>query len=563
MTPERAGLFAIAAFVALLVLFSNHLDWDVFFTLSEVERRAWLLDHELPRWTYQLCGGMTRAGDPQAFGLSPLFLLVLAFGSFWGNKLVVLLSLAAGWFFTARILEHFHAPAPAVPRAPYAVLAALFVFGNYFMWHLLVGHLTFTSLLLALGIVFYTLEGYRRPLKRGELAIGALIAWQHYSGGFFHSLVYFLIPFFLAFALFVAVDALRELRRGAGAQRIAARLLGAGGFHLLGVALAGYKLWAVWDYFREVDRADVVPGEALTPAQAVLHLLVPTWRQAWSIGSPSKLFAIHEYSAFSLLAPLALVACAALARRSWPRAPASPRDASLTLFALLYLGVSLSFSLGAFARFAPFSLLETVANVRAIGRFHVGSVLALGMLLMRLLWRPSSARWLGPAPCLCLLAALGLNLASFLPLTSPERLREILSLPADSGSRMRGWQALELFSAVDPDEPGFELAFTQATPTYGFVLGGGAMATCYQALPLPPHAHVVVTPESIPLIDARFGAPSPACIEQSYFTQNRVVLGSDCPELTCTQVARANPRQPELVYSPEHDRFCRRRQAPR
>jgi hypothetical protein len=75
-------VLVLFTYFAIFITLSNQFDWDYFFTTAEVDLRAWLADHELPLWSYQFCGGVTRIGDPQAFGLSPLFLPVFLFGSY-------------------------------------------------------------------------------------------------------------------------------------------------------------------------------------------------------------------------------------------------------------------------------------------------------------------------------------------------------------------------------------------------------------------------------------------------------------------------------------------------
>jgi len=101
----QAATLLTCGFVTWLVVLSNHYDWDVFYALNEVDRRSWLIDHEIPLWTYQLCAGMSRLGDPQAFGTSPLFVLVLLFGSFWGTKLWVIASMLIAVCCAARLFE--------------------------------------------------------------------------------------------------------------------------------------------------------------------------------------------------------------------------------------------------------------------------------------------------------------------------------------------------------------------------------------------------------------------------------------------------------------------------
>ena len=103
-------ILVLLAFVALAVfiLFSNRFDWDHFFSAAEVELRSWLLDKKPPLWSYQFCGGTTRAGDPQSFGLSPIFLPILLFGSFFGLKILVFSLFVIGFIFAFRIASLFY-----------------------------------------------------------------------------------------------------------------------------------------------------------------------------------------------------------------------------------------------------------------------------------------------------------------------------------------------------------------------------------------------------------------------------------------------------------------------
>ena len=87
----------------ILLIFSNFHDWDYYRAPAEAERRSWLLDGVLPLWSYQICGGLTRIGDPDSFGLSPSFIFVLLFGSLWGPKLIMLLHCLVGFIFSRRL----------------------------------------------------------------------------------------------------------------------------------------------------------------------------------------------------------------------------------------------------------------------------------------------------------------------------------------------------------------------------------------------------------------------------------------------------------------------------
>ncbi len=554
---------ALAALcVVLLTVFSNHYDWDAFYALAEVDYRAWWVDHELPLWSYQLCAGISRIADPQAFGLSPLFIWVLIFGSFWGLKLLVLSSLALGVFFTARLMElvHRHASEQSLPGRLYVTLAMLFVFGNYFMWHLLVGHVTFGVMSLAVGIVYLTLKGYLEGLSRWEFGWGTLLAWQHYSGAFYHSTIYFLVPFFVAFGIFGCVELIRQRREPGVLHRFGSRLRQALGFNVAGIVLGGYKIWAAWSYSRGIGRRHDVVGEVLDPTQVGFQLLVPTWHREFLFEFDlGNFWDVHEYSAFSLLVPLALaVGLCTLARRPGFKGLFNP--SSVGLFAGIYLFVAFLFSLGDFAMLSPYGLVNRLllsGEARIIGRFHVGIVLALGMVLMVLLRLPSRRPWLGDIAGVLLLAGLIGNLAGFATLMSKSQLQKILSYPSEPSALMQSWRRIKLFLPYVPRK-GDELRPDATVNMYQYVLKGEGILNCYNALPrLPGRA-----PRRffVPLINASATAPSPQCGAKSRYTQNRIILSEACRDLVCVNAAHINPYggTPLFEITPGSPGFCAR-----
>lgn len=557
MTVDVAAGLVLLAFGAYVVL-CNDFDWDVFLSFSEVDRRAWVLDQRAPLWSYQLCAGVTRIGDPQGFGLSPLFLLVILFGSFWGTKLVVLASAAAGVYFTARLLALFAAPGAraAQPRTPLLTLAVLFVTSNFFLWHLLVGHFTFVSFFFGLGILCFTLEGALRGLGRKQFLIGSLAAWQHYSGGFFHSTVYLLVPFFLALAPFAAVAGVR----GKLPWR---NLRDATAFHACGLLLASYKLIAVWRHQQAYPRSLAPAFERSDLGQLLAYQLLPTRGPEWLIPlARSAPWDLHEYSAFSLL-PLALaMLCAGLAfsrnRARMDGAAARVPRHRLSGFVLLYGLVCALLALGNFSPIAPFPLLNALVfqgSVRAVGRFGVGVTLSLALACALLIRMGGVGRGLGRGSCLLLLLLALLNLATFSWLTGLERTRQLASLPYRAEREMT---RLRFLPQREP-RAGRELERKTTSAMYATLRSGVGVINCYNELPrVEPLGGWALAPIQ-PLIDARFGSPSPACVEQSFYTQNEIHLAAGCPPFVCLNVGDSNPRDPlaRVGYLASRGRICR------
>jgi hypothetical protein len=543
------------------VLLCNGYDWDLFLSLNEVDRRSWLLDLRPPLWSYQLCAGVTRIGDPQSFGVSPLFVLVLLFGSFWGSKLAALVSAAAGTYFMARLLALLAESERGARLPPTAcvTLACLFVTGNFFLWHLLVGHFNFISFYFGLGIILYTLEGYLRGLGRRQLAIATLVAWQHFSGGFFHSTVYLLVPFFIAFGLYVAVEAATLRFAAPGSQpKIGRRLLRAASFQVLGLLLASYKLVAVWQQQQGNPRTLGPANEINGLGQLLAFQLLPTVGPDWLIPVASKgHLDLHEYSAFSLL-PVAL---AWLCARSLGAPPVAPRAGARRRPSLAWLlGIYAAFSallvLGEFSQLAPFPLLNQSlfqSSVRAVARYGVGLSLCLAMACALLLARPSAPA-LGPRACTALLLLAILDVASFAWMFDPAQAARLAALPGHAEGRMSRLVRVENRRF----ERGRELETPLRSQMYAPLRSGVGVINCYNPLPRSPIDGWPPGRE-LGLIDLRHGSPSRECSEQSYFTQNAVHVAASCPPFTCPHLGALNPRDPPpgFRHFPSLRRFCR------
>jgi hypothetical protein len=558
MLARRLLPFLLAATLAhfsLLAVAANRHDWDHFLTSMEVDRRGWLVDREPPLWSYQFCGGVSRIGDPQTYGLSPLFLVVLLLGSFWGAKVALLLSAAVGLYYTKKLIELFAMEGAGTRPADtfcYA-LAALFILNNHYLWHLLVGHYTFSTEFYGLGILYYTLRGCRHGLRRTEFLAGTLIAWQHYSGAPFHSTVYFLAPALGSFALYALADQVVLWWRPAAANG-PRRPLHAVAFHVTGALFASYRLYHIWHYHRLFPRVREGPATEVLGALAVLtQHLVPTIgvRYAFDFAAPGP-WEIHEYSAFSLTTLLCIVAGGIWAWRRVMRphasAPGTAGGLPLGVFLLIYALVSVSLSCGDFSPLAPFSLLNRLLApnvVRGVGRFGIGVTLSACLVLGALLREEGRAlgRY-GAALGSALLVLLNLNLSTFHLLADVPRTRAFATLPDSEVREMRALFTAEVFDGATSH------MFAPARLGLGII-------HCYNSLP----REAVLADVAVPgpsFIDTEVNNPSVACLQESYFTQHRVQVAPTCPRETCLYISGRNlyHHQPELRYNPRRRRYC-------
>jgi len=572
MRSEREVVAIIVATFVLIsgyVVFCNWFDWDLFLSFSEVDRRSWLLDGEPPRWSYQLCSGISRIGDPQSFALSPLFLVVLLFGTFWGSKLAAIFSIAFGLYASAALFELL-AGGPGglrISRVSLYTLALLFVASNFFLWHLLVGHLNFINFYFALGIIFYTFKGFLVGLKPSDLVLGVLITWQHYSGFPFHSTAYLLVPFFLAFSLFVAWVVIPARASGLPGERgYWERATAAASFHVLGILLAFYKLIPVWRYQQSFPRTLPDESELVSVIQFLSYHAIPTWGGRWLVPlDQTGNWALHEYSAFSLLLPVVLVSVCRLVWRRLRRTTRHLGDFrerhAVAPFVVIYLVVSSAFALGDFSVFAPFTLVNHYLfddALRAVGRFNVGVTLSLALACILLLRRLGPAGF-SPGFRLLLVGMLVLNICGFSWMLSWPRAAFFWAVPEVGRSEMRVLRKIDLFPPGSRLHKGNELDPANSSQMYPVLRAGQGVINCYNPLqrPRPSHRPSAL---ALPLIDASFGSPGKRCIKESYYTQNRLRIAPSCPSEVCLNISWLNPDEGEsgIHYDEGRGQFCRR-----
>ena len=553
---------AFAAFLAFVVV-SNDFDWDHFLAAAEVDLRAWLVDHEAPLWSYQLCGGVTRLGDPQASGLSPLFAVVLVFGAFWGLKLTVFGLALAGQVALARMLEVVARPSTPgrpgpVTRGLLRSLSAAYVLGNFFLWHAHHGHVTFALGHLALVLVALVVTALARPLswQRAGLAVGA--SFTFFSAGFYGALVFFLVPVSVALAAWLAWLLAR------GRRPEVKRVLAMAGLAVAGLLLAAYKPLGVLSYQgtfpRVVTAAPAAGVDGTTPWHSLVYQLVPSFDYqfagVWRGAGP---YALWEYSAFGLDAWLCVAGAVALVAAKRRR---EVRERAWVVLPLLLVAVASLFALGDHAPWSLLSLLNVPLehSVRVAGRFQGVLPLAWALfgalLLARLpgLRRAYFRRALWVVPVL-----LVLNLATFRASLRPASVMEVLSQPAEPLSQMR--------ALVTVKPRALTASFMGAA-----VQSGLGVLNCYDPLardhrmtsekiPVQPELRdasgALRTEVLLPLVEPVPGPGAEACVKDSHFTQQAVVLSDTCAPGTCVNLNGLNLYRPQrLVLDPARGKFC-------
>jgi hypothetical protein len=540
------------AFFAVFVVLSNQDDWDFFLGTLEVDRRSWLLDGAAPLWSYQLCAGSTRIGDPQAFGLSPLFLVPLALGSFWGAKALVLLLTGLG-IFGLRRLFRLAGDVGGESRVVTDSLAFFVLFGSYYFAHILGGQLTFALMPLAFclcALVFGAAKERPRPLPLAAIFLASLC---FFSAGFYHALVFLALPGSLLLTVALALRAARGKLSNAGTPRgwLFALAPAAAGF-----AAASYKWLAVLRYQQNFPRVtDPVP-ELSGLSHLLVYFFVPLIHLRFGnvvefLGN----WGPGEYTAFGFPP----IACAIAIAWLW-RYRRDARWRELWLPELALVGFfALLLCLGDSSPLPLHSLLNRFVyhgSVRVIGRYHILLIVLMALFLVRVAsaheqFRAFYLRRLLPFG----FAVSGICLFSFLPLESGTKFFSLLSFPA------RSEPAMTELAIV----PGRMMGPVSDSFMYPFLLRGDIVLNCYQAIQRETrvaseqgseNAHLALNRPRLPLLSPGASPVSEACRASAYVTQNDVRYDARlCPSDLCFALNSVNAGAP-LVFRADRGLYC-------
>lgn len=88
--------------------FLDRCDWDKCFTYHELQRKILIENHQLPLWNQYICGGEPWFGHPNSDFLSPLFILILIFGTVGGTILIYFLQVFIGLAGMYLLSRHYN-----------------------------------------------------------------------------------------------------------------------------------------------------------------------------------------------------------------------------------------------------------------------------------------------------------------------------------------------------------------------------------------------------------------------------------------------------------------------
>ena len=536
------------ALLLLVILVRNGGDWDAYTAQIELDRRAWIFDHAPPLWSYQYCGGLSRIGDPQSFGLSPVFLLILLFGSAWGSKIIFFLNCCLGYFFITKLLSLITRKKNGPTEIALSSLACLFLLGDWLLWRISVWHFTFSFSLVSIGIFYYTLKAWKEFLTTREIIFATLLTFTFYSGGVLHPLIYFVYPFFLS--LFTIAISQLVLRIDFGLTF--SKLKQMAGFHVLGLLLASYKLIGIASYQRQFPRtlSDNIEMGGLWRTLSFLTLPRGSSTHFSSIKELLK-YNLWEDGAFSCL-PWILIALVILQIAKRRERTKSDSTKAFDRFLIIYGIILVSFCLGDSTRFSLHYLSNHFLfsnSVRAIGRYH-GGVTFLLLLIVASLMRNAllcdfyKRRLMLPAFFLAMVNAAFVFLKFDTWSVFWNDIRTV-----SSSEKMR-------FQRITDRN---EIEFKNAYP---LIKSGKGILNCYSPMNFPSRLDPAFLssfdsyPADLPLV-APDGVPR-SCVENSYFSQNKLFLDPSCPrERTCLNLNSLNPLELQSFrYNAKRHRFC-------
>ncbi len=544
-------LLALSALAcAAFVVSSNDGDWDQFLAAAEADFRSWKVDHLAPTWSNQLCGGVTRIGDPQAMGLSPLFLLPLLLGTFWGLKALTLSGLASGVWGLAGVISLFvtggrsHTLRSRRQRAAVWLISFTCMCGDAVLWHLHIGHVPF----FLHGVVVALLRGLMTSVMQGatwgRLTWLTLGSWALWSSGFYLSLIFFTVPLSLALVL-AGLMSWRKVpveRRRTVVRNVALALAALAA----GTVIASYKWLAVMEYQRLHPRTVEAANDGVMLWELLVLQLQPVVHGQFAFFDVPRAWGIWEYGGFSLAAWLCVVlGAAALLRRKPARRAPWALPVSLVMVGCFFL-------LGSRSPVSGHQLLNAVLgnSVRVAARYQ-SVVMFAWPLFIAAAWRArADLRQLVLRVVPVLPVVWLINLAFFPVQWSWSRAREWLRAPAVEISEMR-----EI--AVVPERARGQ------SHTWPAMRAGLAVSNCYD----PIWRVNVFTSEHNgrpELLDAsghlrpatyRFiESTDEACVRDSYFTQQDVWLSPSCGRGTCVNLNE--PHGGGLVFDQAVQKFC-------
>ncbi|MBF0361638.1 MAG: hypothetical protein HQK49_11540 [Oligoflexia bacterium] len=591
MTLKNHNLFVVTAFLvfAYFLLLNNFFDWDMFYTFFEVDLRSWIVDKKLPLWSYQFCGGVTRIGDPQSFGLSPLFLINIIFGTIIGSKLQIFVAAIWGFVFLRKTLilylnqffpsfeheqEHEHAYTHAHEKI-IDLVALSAIFSNYFLWHFIFGHITFALIYYLFAFVYFVIKSFvqAKKISFADYFFAFISLVLVFSAGFYHSVVFFLLPIGISFALTIVIFVIVRNRGINFFYSIKNIVI----VFLLAILCCSYKVLAVINYQSGHPRTiklDITNQDYTSLFDTLLYHLLPSFDyKLLGIFKPVSAWGIWELSSFSLNTPvvffivtLGLLLFLLKRNRNHQMIPSltsNDQTLFLTILLLSFFVVCTLFSIGNFGTWSPYALINKNIfhnSIRVSSRFSVGLVYAFtiaGCLLLTL-WMKKYKKYKKTEGIIfnILFVLLIVNILFNNDTLKTRYLKWFYNIP--SVARYEPMKYLLYPSSLELVPP--ELSTVLTSYMYAFTLNGKGTIGCINYLEREHVLDRAIITNRIDNIYTPLIAESASaeCIQKSYFTQNELFIDKSCSQNICLNLNSIRDQdRKNYSYDKNKKKYCR------
>lgn len=153
-------------------------DWDLTYTTYEVARKSIIEFGQFPHYNPFLAFGSDLDANPQAAHFSIFFLPILAFGTFYGYKVSIVLAILLGLLGCHRLLRTIGSEI-----FPSIMLSMILCSAPYFGRHIIeAGHSNFLNFYL-IPALFWLYLRYMKSGKFSQLSLPVLILVQFICGG--------------------------------------------------------------------------------------------------------------------------------------------------------------------------------------------------------------------------------------------------------------------------------------------------------------------------------------------------------------------------------------------
>jgi hypothetical protein len=352
-------IYILFFFYIVLLACSSWFDWDYFHTTLFIDTEI-IKNFQIPKWSYKFCGGVSRIGDPQSFGLNPLILIPIIWGPIIGSRLMIIFALVIAYLSLKKIFEFYEMSSKASSLSSFGILTS-----SFYINHFHHGHLTFISFLFSFYIIKVVLvkeqiKNFSRKTFKCSLIFIFLI-----SGGGHPGIIYFLFPFFLATLIIDIFEFSFYRKISLDKYKIIILSLS------IAAALSYYKISYLFDYQKIYPRT-VDIHEVFSVKDHLISLSLPLKNFSLPFGLKTGVWHEWENNYFSLF-PFLLVLIIFRRKKIYERN---------INYILTYVLIFSAFSLGYFSDFSPFAILNKYFlnnSLRVSSRFFYGGWLFLAM----------------------------------------------------------------------------------------------------------------------------------------------------------------------------------------